>query len=80
VATDHNVYVFSNKWMRSYVYSGEPYKGPIREADLETGSMSLRVDGGPKVWSAPFGPVNKRRLEFAEAVRAAQAGERAVPA
>jgi hypothetical protein len=55
VATDHHVYVFPNKLMRTYVYSGEPYKVPIREADLERGSMSLRVDGGPKIWSAPLG-------------------------
>jgi hypothetical protein len=74
VVTDRNVYVFPNRWMRTYSYSGEPYKVAVADANVETGSMWLRVGGGPKVWSAPFGPVNKRRIELAETVRTAQAG------
>jgi hypothetical protein len=72
VATDRNLYVFPNKWMRSFVYSGAPYKVPIGQANFESGSMFARVDGGPRAWCAPFGPVKKRLNELTEAVREAQ--------
>lgn len=72
VATDRNLYVFSNKWMRSYAYKDQPYKVPIENARFESGSTFARVDDGPKAWCAPFGPVKKRLNELSEAVRTAQ--------
>ncbi|MGI8945057.1 MAG: hypothetical protein ACR2GL_02310 [Thermoleophilaceae bacterium] len=68
VVTGRNLYVFSNRWMRSYSYTDEaPYKVGIAQARLESGSMWARVDGGPKLWTAPFGPLRRslRRLEHA---------------
>ena len=62
VVTERHLYVFSHKWMRSYEYTGEPYKVPIEGARLENGASWARVDGGPKLWVMPFGPV-KRSLD-----------------
>ena len=72
IATDRNLYVFPNKWMRTYAYSGPPYKKPIGEANYESGSMYARVDGGPKLWVMPFGPVKKSLDELTAAVQQAQ--------
>ena len=74
VATDRNVYVFSHKWMRTYAYSGAPYKVPIAQARYESGSMWARVDGGPKLWVMPFGPVKRSLNELTAAVAALQGG------
>jgi hypothetical protein len=74
VATDRNLYVFPHKWMRTYSYSGEPYKVPIGQANYESGSMYARVDGGPKLWVMPFGPVKRALNELNAAVAAAQQG------
>jgi hypothetical protein len=72
VATDRNVYVFSHKWMRSYTYEGDPYKVPIADARYESGSMYAQVDGGPKLWVMPFGPVKKSLDELTDAIRRRQ--------
>ena len=80
VATERNVYVFPHKWMRSYVYSGPPYKVPLSQARLETGSMWVRLDGGPKSWVMPFGPVKKALVELRDYVARAQGGAPASPA
>jgi hypothetical protein len=72
VVTDRHLYVFPNKYMRTYSYKAAPYKVPIEEARFESGSMFARVDGGPKAWCAPFGPVKKRLNELTEAVHAVQ--------
>jgi hypothetical protein len=69
VVTDRNLYVFPHKWMRSYEYSGNPYKVPLAQASYESGSMYARVDGGPKLWVFPFGPVKRGLDEVTEAVR-----------
>lgn len=74
IATERNVYVFPNAYMRTYKYSGEPYKVPLAQARLETGSMWVRLDGGPKVWVMPFGPVKRALVELREYVTAAQGG------
>ena len=62
VVTERHLYVFSHKWMRTYKYTGEPYKVKIEGARLEDGASWARVDGGPKLWVMPFGPV-KRSLD-----------------
>ena len=67
VVTDRHLYVFSHKWMRSYDYAGEPYKARIEQARLESGSMWARVDGGPKLWIMPFGPVKRSLVELEHA-------------
>jgi hypothetical protein len=73
VATDRHIYVFAHKWMRSYEYSGEPYKVPIERANYNSGSMFAQVDEGPKLWVMPFGPVKKALDELTDAVRRRQA-------
>ena len=65
VVTERHLYVFSHKWMRSYEYIGEPYKVEIEQARLESGASSARVDGGPKLWGMPFGPVKRSLNELA---------------
>jgi hypothetical protein len=72
VATDRNLYVFPHKWMRTYAYSGAPYKIPITQARVETGSMWIRADDGPKVWAPPFGPIKRGMREVREEVARAQ--------
>ncbi len=67
IVTERQLYVFSHKWMRSYEYTGEPYKVEIEQARLESGASWARVDGGPKLWVMPFGPV-KRSLDELEKV------------
>jgi len=67
VVTEGNLYVFSHKWMRTYDYSGEPYKVAVDSARLESGSMWARVDGGPKLWVMPFGPVKRSLVELERA-------------
>jgi hypothetical protein len=67
VVTDRNLYVFSHKWMRSYTYTGDPYKVPVERARLENGASWARVDGGPKLWVMPFGPVKRSLNEVAKA-------------
>jgi hypothetical protein len=74
VATDRNVYVFPNKWMRTYAYSGPPYKVPVAQARFESGSMWARVDGGPKLWVMPFGPVKRSLNELTAAMASLQGG------
>lgn len=73
VATDRNLYVFQNRWMRTYTYRGEPYKVPLGEARFESGSMYAQVDGGPKLWVMPFGPVKRSLDLLVETVRSRQA-------
>jgi len=67
VVTERHLYAFSHKWMRSYEYTGEPYKVEIERARLESGASWARVDSGPKLWVMPFGPV-KRSLDELEKV------------
>jgi hypothetical protein len=79
VATDRHLYVFGHKWMRSYEYSGQPYKVPIGQAKYNSGSMFAQVDGGPKLWVMPFGPVKKALDELTEAVRRLQTRQELLP-
>ena len=77
VVTDRNVYVFPNRWMRTYKFREDQiYKAPRAAAKVESGSMWVRVDEGPRIWTAPFGPVKKWRREVLEAAaQPAPAGE-----
>lgn len=72
VATDRNLYVFPNAYMRTYKYAGPPYKVPLAEAQVESGSMWIRAADGPKVWAPPFGPVKRGMTEVLDAVARAQ--------
>jgi hypothetical protein len=74
VATDRNLYVFPHKWMRTYQYSGDPYKVPIGRAKYASGSMYAQVDDGPKLWVMPFGPVKRALNELTAAMQGLQAG------
>lgn len=74
VATDRNLYVFPNAWMRTYKYAGPPHKVPLDQARVESGSMWIRVDDGPKVWAPPFGPIKRGMTEVRDAVARAQPG------
>jgi hypothetical protein len=65
--------------MRTYSYDGPPYKAPLAQARVESGSMWLSVDGGPKLWVAPFGPVKRSLEELRDYVRNAR-GEAAAQA
>jgi len=67
VVTERSLYVFSHKWMRSYKYTGEPYKVGIEGARLESGSTWARVNGGPKLWAMPFGPVKRSLIQLEHA-------------
>jgi hypothetical protein len=67
VVTERNLYVFSHRWMRSYTYTGDPYKVPIEQARLEDGASWARVAGGPKLWVMPFGPSKRSLVELGKA-------------
>lgn len=72
VATDRNLYVLPNKFLRSYEFQSDPYKVPLGSASIDAGSMSVRIDGGPRIWAAPRGPANRRMKELVGYVREAQ--------
>lgn len=67
VVTERHLYVFSHRWMRSYEYTGQPYKVEIERARLENGASWARVDGGPKLWVMPFGPAKRSLDELGKA-------------
>lgn len=75
VVTERSLYVFSHKWMRSYEYTGEPYKVAIEQARLESGSSWARVDGGPKLWVMPFGPVKRSLVQLEHAAFESRASQ-----
>lgn len=72
VATDRNLYVMPNKFLRGYKFQGDPYKVPLGSASIDAGSMSVRIDGGPRIWAAPLGPANRWMKELVGYVREAQ--------
>ena len=74
VVTDRNVYVFPHKWMRTYEYRDAPYKSPLGSAQIDTGPMYLRIDGGPRIWHGPFGPA-KRGGDEVKTALASTAGQ-----
>ena len=61
------------------VAGGPPYKVPLAQARLETGSMWVSLDGGPKAWVMPFGPVKKALVQLRDYVAWAQSGGAGAP-
>jgi hypothetical protein len=61
--------------MRSYQYTGEPYEVEVERARLENGASCARVDGGPKLWVMPFGPVKRSLDQLGKAVFKSRASQ-----
>ena len=76
VATARNVYVMENGFLRSYKFKGVAHKKPLASARIEGGSTWVAIDGGPKLWVPPFGPLKRGLTEFMAQV---EAGRAAVP-
>lgn len=64
VATERNVYVMENRFLRTYSFNGVEHKAPLRTAELDFGSTWVSIDGGPKLWVPPFGPIKRGLTEF----------------
>ena len=71
VATERNVYVMENRFLSSYKYKGVAHKAPLSSARIETASTWVTIDGGPKLWVPPFGPLKRGLTEFVTYVRSA---------
>jgi hypothetical protein len=80
VATDRNIYVMENGFLRSYKYKGIAHKAPRGQARIESGGTWVSIDGGPKLWAPPFGPIKRGLQGFvAEATGGAPAATPAQP-
>jgi len=64
VATDRNIYVMSNTFLRSYRFQGVHHKVSLDSAEVDFGSTWVRIDGGVKLWVPPFGPIKGGLAEF----------------
>jgi hypothetical protein len=69
--TDRNVYVMQNAFLRTYKFNGVAHKAPLGTARIETGGTWVSIDGGPKLWVPPFGPIKRGLTDFRAAVGAA---------
>jgi hypothetical protein len=69
--TDRNVYVMENAFLRTYTFKRVAHKAPLGSARIETGGTWLRIDGGPKLWVPPFGPIKRGYTELRAALPAA---------
>jgi hypothetical protein len=72
VATDRNVYVMSNKFLRAYKFNGVAHKVPLAAAQIESSRSWVSIDGGPKLWAPPYGPIKRALAEFVAHVEAAR--------
>src|SRR2546430_5736703 len=68
VATDQNVYVMENAFLRSYKFKGVAHKVPIASASIDSSNTWVSIDGGPKLWVPPFGPIKRGLTNFLAAV------------
>src|SRR3989440_12166571 len=68
VATDRNVYVMENAFLRSYKFKGVSHKVPLASAGIDSSSTWVSIDGGPKLWVPPFGPIKRGLTNFLAAV------------
>ena len=68
VATDRNIYVMENAFLRSYKFRGVAHKAPIASASIDSSSTWVSIDGGPKLWVPPFGPIKRGLTNFLAAV------------
>ena len=64
VATDRNVYVMENAFLRSYKFKGVAHKVPLASANIDSGSTWVTIDGGRKLWVPPFGPIKRGLASF----------------
>jgi hypothetical protein len=71
-ATDRNIYVMHNAWMRSYRFDKVAHKVPLSSARIESGGSWMTVDGGPKLRVPPFGPIKRSMHELLEYVENAR--------
>ena len=84
-ATDRNLYVMHNAYLRSYKFDKVAHKTPLSAARIESGGSWMTVDGGPKLMTPPFGPIKRNMHElvtYVENARAAlpAAGDAPAPA
>jgi len=63
-ATDRNIYVMENGFLRSYKFNGVAHKVPRGSARIESGGSWVSIDGGPKLRVPPFGPIKRGLAEF----------------
>lgn len=68
VATDRNIYVMQNAFLRSYKFKGVAHKVPLASASIDSSSTWVSIDGGPKLWVPPFGPIKRGLTNFLAAV------------
>jgi hypothetical protein len=78
-ATDRNIYVMENAGLRSYKFKGVAHKVPLASAQVEFGSSWVTIDGGPKLWTPPFGPIKRALADFREYVQGAASPASATP-
>jgi hypothetical protein len=69
VLTDRHVYVMQNAFLRTYRFNGVAYRAALGEARIEVGGTWVTIDGGPKLWVPPFGPIKRGLTEFAAQVQ-----------
>jgi hypothetical protein len=74
VATDRNVYVMENAFLRSYKFKGIAHKVPLASARIDSSSTWVSIDGGPKLWVPPFGPIKRSLSDFLAEVAAKSPG------
>ena len=74
-ATERNVYVMHNSFLRSYKFDKVAHKAPLSSARIESGGNWLTVDDGPKLMVPPFGPIKRGMTELLAHVRAVGAGQ-----
>jgi hypothetical protein len=79
VATDRNVYVMQNKFLRTYKFEGVGHKASLDSARVESGSSWVTIDGGPKLMVPPFGPIKRGLTEFNEYVQSRTAAPSGAP-
>jgi hypothetical protein len=65
VATERNLYVMQNKFLSSYKFNGVALKVPLASADIEVSKTWMRVEGGPKLYVPPWGPLKRGLTELA---------------
>jgi hypothetical protein len=70
VATDRNVYVMENAFLRSYRFKGVAHKVPLASASIDSSKTWVSIDGGPKLWVPPFGPIKRGLSDFLTEVAA----------
>src|SRR2546421_2369686 len=64
VATDRHIYVMDNGFLRSYKFKGVAHKVPLASASVDSSSTWVSIDGGPKLWVPPFGPIKRGLSQF----------------